>query len=162
LSKPKNINKPRPNKTSDNIAETDKKEPKLYQKTKDAITMVQAGMDETTALMYVNQKDKISQKQVSVLRSKVKKHSLTNPKIVKLANNAMLDCLRDKPINGDTYPSYTNKIAVASLVYDRYEPAVKVQVQASVSYSPVDLSKYLNADDAEYVDNKLVEAGSSG
>jgi len=128
--------------------ETPVKEPRMYQKTLDAISIVNAGVEPAKALQLVNNGRKVSGTSVSLFKSKLKKHSLSSPKIVKLAHNAIKDCLEDKAINDEIYPSYTNKLAAASLVYDRYEPAIKqvASLNVNLDCSPVDLSRYANKD----------------
>lgn len=149
-------NKPSPAK----IQETPEKEPKLYQKTKDAIAMVNAGIEPREALKYANLKDNISAKQVSVFRSKVKKHSIVSPQIVKLAHNQIKRILagevREVPQQVVTKagqvidyietitPSDTNIIAAATLSYDRYEPVVRQNINLNIDVHPVDLSAYSN------------------
>ena len=135
--------------------------PKTLQKTRDAILMVQAGIDPESALKYANLKTKVSAKQVSVLRQKVKKYSLQAPSVVKSANNQVKRILagevREIPKqavakSGEVVdyteviaPSDTNILAAASMVYDRYEPAVKIQANVNLDVDPVDLGVYLNS-----------------
>ena len=135
-------------------------EHKMYQKTKDAIAMVQSGINPADALKYVNCKDNISAKQVSVLRAKVKKHSLTAPGIVKSASSQIKRILsgecreigqqkvtKDGQVVDYTEtiaPSDTNILAAASLVYDRYEPVIKQGVQVNVDISAINLDDYRN------------------
>ena len=67
-------------------------------------------------------------------KAKYRKYSLTHPRMVKLAHNAVKDCLTDQPIISkrtdrhgneiieENTPTWANKIAAASMVYDRAEP----------------------------------------
>jgi hypothetical protein len=160
------------------MPETIANEPKLYQKTLDAIKIVEAGIDPAKALQLVNNGRKVSDTSVSSFKSKLRKHSLTQPKVVKLAHKALIDCLKGETStytaekvtkDGDVVqyqeviaPTVTNKVAAASLVYDRYEPVIKqvANINLNMDCSPVDLSKYVNSDvvnntqDAEYEDAK--------
>lgn len=131
--------------------------PKTLQKTRDAILMVQAGIDPESALKYTNLKTKVSAKQVSVLRQKVKKYSLQAPSVVKSANNQLKRILAGEVRTVDKQavtkagevvdyteviaPSDTNILAAASMVYDRYEP-VKGQSAGPTGNTYIDLSQY--------------------
>ena len=44
-----------------------------------------------------------------------------------------------------TYPSHTNQIAVAQMIYDRVQPLIQrsINLNASIDFHPVDLSEYL-------------------
>jgi hypothetical protein len=126
------------------------------------MTMLQNGVDAKTALLLTNPyKDTISRESVSKLRRKFKQYSLQAPKTVKLAHQAVKDALTNKPIEFTTQkvtkdgevveltetimPSYTNKLAAASMVYDRYEPSIKVQANINIDVDPIDLGSYKNA-----------------
>jgi len=114
--------------------QTTEKTPKYKQKTLEAIRLVQAGADPKTALQITNGKSQISERAIFNLKEKCRKHSLTHPKLVKLAHNAVKDCLTDQPIISkrtdkqgneiieENAPTWANKIAAASMVYDRAEP----------------------------------------
>lgn len=135
---------------------------KYYKKTLQAIQMVQAGIAAEDALKMVNLKDTISAKQVSVLRAKVKKFSLTEPSMVSLAQKQVKRILKGNTrilnqqkvlSNGDVVdykeqiaPSDTNIIAAASMVYDRFEPAVQVHEHTGTITHAVDLSQYSNGE----------------
>ena len=131
--------------------------PKYAQKTIDAINLVSAGLEPTKALQAVNYKANITQQAVNKFKKKYQKYSLTSPKITKLAHDAITDCLSDQPIiqvkkdkDGNEVteaisPTWSNKMAAASMVYDRVEPVI--HRAESVSHHvihPVDLSKYRN------------------
>ena len=115
-------------------AQTTEKQPKYKQKTIEAIRLVQTGADPETALRITNGKNKISERAIFNLKEKCRKYTLTNPRLVKLAHNAVKDCLTDQPIISkrtdkqgleiieETAPTWANKIAAASMVYDRVEP----------------------------------------
>ncbi|MFA5340559.1 MAG: hypothetical protein WC332_02165 [Clostridia bacterium] len=120
------------------------KEPKLAPKTIQAMQYVDAGLTPRQALQAVNLKSNISNQAISKFNAKYKKYSLTTPKMQKLASKALQDCLSDKPINGEILPSYTNKIAAASMVYDRIEPVIRQNLNINVDVHPVDLSRWSN------------------
>ena len=115
-------------------AETAENQPNYKRKTLEAIRLVQAGADPETALRITNSKERISERAIYNLKEKCRKYSLTHPKLVKLAHNAVKDCLTDQPIISkrtnkqgqeiieETTPTWANKIAAASMVYDRVEP----------------------------------------
>jgi hypothetical protein len=126
-------------------------------KTLQAIALVNAGLDPKEALKAVNYKHDIRPETVSRFKQKVKKYSLTAPAMVKLAHNAVKDCLTDQPIintkrdkDGNEIteaisPTWSNKIAAASMVYDRVEPVIhKAESVSHHVIHPVDLSRYRN------------------
>jgi hypothetical protein len=119
-------------------------EPKLQPKTIQAMQYVDSGLTPRQALEAVNLKRNISREAISKFNAKYRKYSLTTPKMQKLASNALKDCLSDKAINGEIYPTYTNKIAAAAMVYDRVEPAIRQQINLNVEVHPVDLSNFSN------------------
>jgi hypothetical protein len=135
-------------------------QPKHYQKTQAAFAMMDCGMDAKTALQIVNNTPKPAKATIYSLKAKHKKYSLQAPKMQKLAHNAIQDCLTDQPIKQaitkkdkdgnaieiieETVPSWTNKIAAASMVYDRCEPVVKQSVQINMDIDPINLDVYRN------------------
>lgn len=134
-----------------------KTEQKTYQKTKDAIQLINAGLPIKQALQVTNFKKDIAPETVSRWKKKYQKYSLTTPKIAKLAHNAIIDCLTDQPIiqvkrdkdgneiNEAISPTWSNKMAAASMVYDRVEPVIhKAESVSHHVIHPVDLSKYRN------------------
>ena len=114
--------------------ETAPKQPRYYPKTIEAFKLVEAGLKPKEALQAVNYTNKISGQSVSEFKKKLKRYSLTHPKLLKLAHNAVKDCLTDQPIiskrkdrqgneiTEETPPTWSNKLAAASMVYDRVEP----------------------------------------
>ncbi len=142
--------------------ETTTNQPKYYQKTQAAFAMLDAGVKPEVAVQLLNNTNKPARSTVSLLKAKYKKYSLSAPKMQKLAHNAIQDCLTDKPIKQtltkkdkegkeieiieETVPSWTNKIAAASMVYDRIEPVINKSqsVNVNIDVSPVDLSLYRN------------------
>ena len=103
-------------------------------KTLAAIQMVDAGISPREALQITNVKENISREAVTKFKAKHRKYSLTHPRMVKLAHNAVKDCLTDQPILSkrtdkqgneiieENVPTWANKIAAATMVYDRAEP----------------------------------------
>ena len=113
---------------------TEQKQPKYYKTTQAALKMMDSGVDARTALQIVNNTPKPARQTISSLKAKYRQYSLTHPKLLKLAHNAVKDCLTDQPIINrrkdkqgqeiieETAPTWANKIAAASMVYDRAEP----------------------------------------
>jgi hypothetical protein len=64
-------------------AQTTEKPHKYYPKTLEAIQLVNAGVSPEMALKFSNQKDSIRPETVSRFKQKLKKHSLTQPKLAK-------------------------------------------------------------------------------
>lgn len=158
--------KKKPVKTIDTLPETPENEtklPRLYGKTKRAMKLViEHGVDIKEALVLANDGKKLTSGAISHFREKVRRHSLTAPGMVKLANQAIKDALQMKPITYEAakvcagigvvdytetiMPTITNRLAAASMVMDRDQPVVRqnVNLNANVDISPVDLSKYFN------------------
>jgi hypothetical protein len=140
--------------------QTEQNHPKYYQKTQAAFAMLDAGVKPEIAVQLLNNTNKPARSTVSLLKAKHKKYSLTAPKMQKLAHSAIQDCLTDQPIKQaiikkdkdgnaieiieETVPSWTNKIAAASMVYDRCEPIVRQSVQINVDVDPINLDAYRN------------------
>lgn len=140
---------------------TPRKPKKLAQKTLTAIKMLDNGVDPKTALQLVNNKHQIHPQTINNLKNTYKKYSLTHPKTVKLAQNAITEILQGKGVEvtktkiGDdgqlieyteetAIPTASNRIAAASLVYDRFEPAIQRTESVNINIDPVDLAKYRN------------------
>lgn len=138
-----------------------KPEAKLCQKTKDAIKMVNAGIDPREALKMVNYKDTITAKSVCVLKQKVKKYSLSQPSTVRLAETQVKRILRGRgreeahqkvtkdgevvEYTDNIYPTDSNIMAAAAMVYDRYEPVRPADQDSGQAQNPgthVDLRQY--------------------
>lgn len=131
---------------------------KCSPKTLAQLRMMENGVDALTALQLTNNKTNISPVTHSKLKTKYRRYSLQAPKMVKLAHDAVKDCLTDQPIinvkrdkDGNEIseaisPTWTNKIAAASMVMDRYEPVItkSQSLNVTVEASPVDLSRWLN------------------
>jgi hypothetical protein len=95
-----------------------------------------------------------------VISSKINKLSLTHPKMVKSAARVIKDVLDLKPIEiertsvtksgqvveytDNIYPTHTNALTAAAMVYDRVEPAIKQTANLNINcdISPVDLEAY--------------------
>ena len=135
-------------------------QPKLLPKTLEAFKLVEAGLTPKEALQAVNCTKKISPTSVSVFKRKLKKHQLTSPQTVKLANNQIKRILKGEArevtqqkatkdgqvieYTEQIVPSDTNIIAAASMVYDRYEPVVRQTLNVNVDVDPVDLGQFRN------------------
>jgi hypothetical protein len=142
------------------MPETIEKQPKLMNKTLEAFKLVEAGLEPREALKAVNYTSKISPQSVSLFKNKLKKYSLSQPKIIKSAHNQLKRILAGEvreieqqavtkagqviDYTETIAPSDTNILAAVGMVYDRYEPAVKVQANINANVSPVDLSRYSN------------------
>ncbi len=90
-----------------------------------------------------------------------KKYDITGEKYVKLASKLVKNVLSGKAredqkveVTKDgqvveyidkSYPSHTNQIAVAQMVYDRVQPLIQrsINLNASIDFHPVDLSEFL-------------------
>ena len=112
----------------------------MCQKTVDAIKLVAMGLQPQEALQITNHKPKITSEAVRKFNRKFDKYSLVKPDLVKLARNAVKDVLDNKPINGDIYPTHSNKLAAASMVYDRFEPVKSQQTEANQVITHIDFS----------------------
>lgn len=151
---------------------TNETQPRYLQKTLDAIKLVDMGIEPKQALQITNFKKDITAQAVHKFKKKYNKYSLTAPKIQKLAHNAITDCLSDAPIiqkrkdkQGNEIveeipPTWTNKIAAASMVYDRVEPVIRqnANLNLNVDVHPVDLSLYLNAQSGVIQDSNVQDA----
>lgn len=131
--------------------------PKQYRKSTDAIKLVMAGIDPAEALKMVNFKKTISAMAVHELKQKVRKYSLSAPSTVSLASKQIKRILKNDPRQEDhakvskdgqvieytdnVYPTDSNILAAASLVYDRYEP-VASQAAPGQAIQHIDLSSY--------------------
>ena len=150
--------KPSPVNIPENAPGQATKEPKLQPKTIHAMKLVEAGLTPREALEAANMTTKMSAQAVSVFKAKLKKHSLTEPSTVKLASNQIKRILKarareeaHKKVTStgevieyidNIYPTDSNILAAASMVYDRYEP-VKIQEQDKGSGNTyIDLSTY--------------------
>ena len=145
------------------MTQTIQTEEKYASKTIKALNLMDQGIDPKTALQITNFKPIISPNAVTNLKKKYEKWSLKSPKTVKLAHRAVLDCLAGETSeiksqkidrNGQVVeitetiaPTVTNKLAAAAMVYDRYEPVVRQNLNVNVNQDvhPVDLSRYQNS-----------------
>ena len=112
--------------------------------------------------------------QVSRLKIKCDKYRLTQPSMAKLAHHVVKDVLKGVPMSipqqsvgrdGQVIdyqeiipPTYTNRLAAASMVYDRVDPVVQRSVSLNINLMdihPVDLSRYgmLRVEDVEDVED---------
>ena len=122
------------------MPEIEQNQPRMCQKTVDAIKLVAMGLQPQEALQITNHKPKITSEAVRKFNRKFDKYSLVKPDLVKLARNAVKDVLDNKPINGDIYPTHSNKLAAASMVYDRFEPVKSQQTEANQVITHIDFS----------------------
>ena len=149
---------PSPVNIPQNAPEQPTREPKLLPKTLQAIKLVQAGLTAKQALQATNYKEVISARAQSKLREKCRKYSLTDDSTARLASNQIKRILKarareeaHKKVTStgqvveyidNIYPTDSNILAAASMVYDRYEP-VKSQEQAQGQGNTyIDLSTY--------------------
>ena len=123
-------------------------------KTVDAIKLVAMGLQPQEALQITNHKPKITSEAVRKFNRKFDKYSLVKPDLVKLARNAVKDVLDNKPINGDIYPTHSNKLAAASMVYDRFEPVKSNQEATTINNTFIDLSHYKTDNTSKDTQNK--------
>ena len=91
-----------------------------------------------------------------------KRYDLTSKKYIKLASKVIKNVLagearEDQKVSvtkdgqivdyiDKSYPSHTNQIAVAQMIYDRVQPLIQrsININASLDIHPVDLSDYLD------------------
>lgn len=123
--------------------------------------IIAGGADPRTALELTNNKTKVSDSAVFLLKKKYEKWSLRQPSVVKLAHNQVKRILKSEPreaikyhMDGEVkvvesiqeiHPSDTNILAASMMVYDRYEPLIQrsINLNASIDFHPVDLSEFL-------------------
>ena len=138
----------------------DRKLPKLHNKTKRAIELVDKGVPEDLALQVVNNRQNISPQAVHQFKQKLLKYSLTSPRTVKAAANQLSRILKAEPrsikqqkINKDgEVIEYIEQISPPDSVimtaigeiYSRYQPATTQSINVSVTVDPIDLGDYLN------------------
>jgi hypothetical protein len=142
------------------IDSSGRKRPKLHGKTEKVLNLaVNHGVAAKDAFIFVNGKPP-SAGTLTSLKDKIAKYSLTAPGMVKLAHNALRDTLKGKeygydavkilgngekiPYTEKIIPSYTNKLAAASMVFDRVEPIINRNVNLNINaeVDPVDLSEF--------------------
>jgi hypothetical protein len=116
---------------------------RCQQKTITQLRMMDNGVDALTALQLTNNKTNIAPITKYKLQEKYKRYSLLQPSMRKLAHNAVRDCLTDQPIISkrtdkqgneiieENAPTWANKIAAASMVYDRVEPTRQPEAPGS-------------------------------
>lgn len=132
-------------------------DPKVPLKYKKLIQLVSKGytLKDSAKLMGY------SPKYGSKIANNLVKYSLKNEKIVKKSYKVLEDIISNTPklkkIKADgtkvmSYPSHTQRIKVAEMVYDRHEPVVKGPlIQINQQLSPIDLSKYKLRDEDDDV-----------
>jgi hypothetical protein len=138
--------------------EIPQKQPKMLQKTIDAMMLVDAGLSFRKALQATNMKQNVSNAGIACFKAKYKKHSLTAPKTVKLAHDVITDILAGTPqleprkkitkdgqvveYNEEVMPTWSNRATVALAVYDRYEPVKGADPGPGQGNTYIDLSQY--------------------
>ncbi len=138
-------------------------QPRFLQKTLDAARLVQAGLTPREALQHTNMSNRISGDAVTKFKKKLLKYSLTDPDMVKPARNVLKDILQGKPRREDhtkatpagevveytdnVYPSHSNQIAVAAMVYDRYDPVR----QAGVGNTQINIGNIITGEAASRI-----------
>ena len=101
-----------------------------------------AGYEAKEALTIVNGNRPPQPSDVSHFKNRYKKYSLLHPQTVKLANSVILNVLRGEQrqvpqqrvtksgevvdIIETITPSHTNQLEAAKMVYDRFEPVIKI------------------------------------
>lgn len=144
--------------SSEILPKQPKHEPKLSRKSITAIKMVNAGIDPATALKMVNCKDNISHQAIAELKEKVRKHSLSEPSVVKSAQSQLKRILKARAreevrkkvltsgevleYTDNVYPTDSNILAAAAMVYDRYEPVKGQEAAQGSGNTYIDLSQY--------------------
>jgi hypothetical protein len=137
-------------------AQTSAPAPKLLKKTIDAIRMCQAGIDPETALKAVNLKENISPRAITNLKAKCRKYSLNDDPTAHLASNQIKRILRNRAreeahqkvtkdgqvvdYTDKIYPTDSNILAAAQMVYDRYEPTQAQEQAGSHTQTYIDMS----------------------
>jgi uncharacterized protein YlzI (FlbEa/FlbD family) len=138
--------------------------PTLKAKTIKAMRFVQAGLTPREALQIVNDKEYICENAVDKFKAKIKKYSLAEPSVVRLAQGQIKRILRAKArevvkekivevvdgieqvkeITQYIHPTDSNILAAAQMVYDRYEPVKSGDSDAGQGNTYIDLSGYTN------------------
>ena len=151
--------KPNPVSIANNIPNTTTNHPqKLLKKTIDAIKMCQAGIDPETALKATNLKETISPRAITNLKQKCLKYSLTGETTARLASHQIKRILKarareeaHKKVTStgevieyidNIYPTDSNILAAASMVYDRYEPVKSQEQDKGSGNTYIDLTSY--------------------
>jgi hypothetical protein len=116
--------------------------PILNRKTQLRNELLAMGKSLSEVLEITDKGKKLTPEAKRQIKLKFEKWSLTTPKMVKLANEAVTDTLQLKEINGVT-PTASNRLVAAQMVYDRAEPVIKqTENLHAVLFHPVDLSQY--------------------
>jgi hypothetical protein len=132
-------------------------EPRLYKKTRMALQMVAAGIEPREALQAVNIKNEISRYGLSKFNEKVRKYSLNSEPIARLASHQIKRILTARAreeahtkvtsqgqvveYTDNVYPTDSNILAAAQLVYDRYEPVKAADQGQAAGATYLDLSQ---------------------
>ena len=134
----------------------------LYAKTERACQLiVHHGVEPREALKLATGNPSPGRTAVMEIKQKAARYSLSRPAMVKLAHKVVADTLKGKPDqivqqkvdkNGQVVeyveqiaPTHTNKLAAASMVFDRAEPVVRQNVNLNgdlKDFMPVNLSDF--------------------
>lgn len=140
----------------------DVKTPRFYGKTQRAADLVvKHGVEPREALLIANNGKLPDRSNIARFKEKCAKYSLSSPKMEKKAYNLLNQVLEMRPLElkqqtvnrqGEVVeytetiaPTFTNGLAAAAMVFDRTQGIVNksLNVNASVSISPVDLTQFL-------------------
>ena len=123
------------------------------------------GLDVKSAMRLAGYPENIPEKTLSYMKSKVAKHCLTAPGMVKLAHSAVRDALAGRgvetlkqeidPKTGKmkeikeitALPTATNRLAAAQMIYDRIEPIKGQQGNQAPQFTQVNINLYSNPAD---------------
>lgn len=116
----------------------------ILEKTETLFKLVDTGMPLEKAYKVVNPDKELTPGNKKQVKRRYIQYSLTKPKLVKSAIQAVSDTLEMIEVNG-VKPSATNRLAAAQMVLDRAEPIINknLNINANLDISPVDLSKYI-------------------
>jgi hypothetical protein len=140
------------------ITSPEKPAKKLLKKTLAAFKMVDAGISPREAIETVNLKSHMTDAAVSRFADKYKKYGLNNEETAHLASRQIKRILRARAreeahtkvtkdgqvidYTDNIYPTDSNIIAAAAMVYDRYEPIKSADPGQGAGNTYIDLSTY--------------------
>lgn len=108
------------------------------------------GVSIEDSVKLVKGKNKIHPNTKTNIKKAYERYSLTKPKVVKLAHDALLDTINMVEVvdsqGNVSKPSHTNRLTGINMVLDRAQPVVRqnMNVNVNADIDPVDLSVYLN------------------
>lgn len=126
---------------------TDDKPIPITERTETMFKLMDTGMPIETAYAVVHPNKKLGKHNKDSMMQKHKRWSLTNPKLVKAAYQALQDTVSMLPVQcGDAtvIPTISNRLTAAQMIVDRAEPIINknLNINANLDVSPVDLDKY--------------------